>query len=866
MNPVRRSALAIAAACSAVAVAPVVEAAPVEPGSTSTSAPSGGEGCEPAPPSTTTTTPPTTEPPTTVPTGTVPEPAPVTPSTTVETAPVETAPVEPPTTEPCEPTTVPSSSVPSTTVPPSSTTQPAATTTAPVTVSTTTETTTPEATTPETATPEATTPETTTTTVAEGAIGSPVPESSTGPAVEPVVPSAPIPPINLTWMTEGVPRFALPRIPGSGSLQLGRTPAGQRVVLAENVDVILATIRQLESGERYDIGPNRALASGAYQYIPSTWNNYGGYEHAYLAPPEVQDERARIDVERILAMYGGDVSMVPVMWYYPRAAIDPQWMDRVPNPAGGNRLTIRQYQARWVERLLANAATMLGTYVTAPATPAEVSVLSGVPDRPVVDTTLPAADARLSAVATPVTVPTITVPTTTVPAATVPTTTVLAATVPAATSEQVPLIGPPAPASTVPPPKVWLDEVTVSDETVELAARSVPPDYELEEGAGWFRPIVFPVLGPVAYADGWMDPRDGGQRRHEGTDIVGVQMQPILAAVDGVVTRVQHDSLGIRGVALTIRDDEGWRYNYFHQNDDTPGTDDGAAPDAFRLAPGLEVGMTVVAGQIIGYIGDSGNAEESVSHLHFEFRDPDGRARPSYWSLRSAEARQACTIGIGPWSTPNVPDDPEASIELGEVGVEVPFSGDDLAADGSPAFPTEHTVVTPMYGEGQWVIDSDGRVTATGDAALILPRRDLQCNPGPATPFGTDASGWQDVTADLLVGTELEGADLSTTVLDGVIPEPVDGPALDPTAVDPTALDPGVPAPTNDATAGSGLLSLGVVAVIPPSLAAPPVGEAEVEADDPVAAPMSFVDSATGETIIVVFDVPVRLDPLFGPR
>ncbi len=306
-----------------------------------------------------------------------------------------------------------------------------------------------------------------------------------------------------------------------------------------------------------------------------------------------------------------------------------------------------------------------------------------------------------------------------------------------------------------PAPVIEVDHVTVSELTVDLAARSIPPDSDLDDGLGSMRSIVFPVLGPVAYANGWGDPRSGG-RLHEGTDIVGVRMQPILAAVDGVVSRYQPSTTGIRGVAISIADEDGWRYNYFHNNDDTPGTDDGAAADEFRLAPGLEIGDAVVAGQIIGYMGDSGNAEESVSHLHFELRDPTGAARPSYWSLRAAEARQACTIGIGPWSTPTVPDDvadestdtaaPEASTVAGIGGAAIPpvprESSTEATAVVEPDPIVEHTVVTPMFGEGQWVIDSEGRVTATGDAALIMPRRDLQCDIGPATPFGTDSAGW----------------------------------------------------------------------------------------------------------------------------
>lgn len=111
------------------------------------------------------------------------------------------------------------------------------------------------------------------------------------------------------------------------------------------------TIRTLESGGRYEVPPNKGRASGAYQFITSTWNNYAGYPHAYLAPPAIQDERAMTDVQRILWNWQGDVSMVPVIWYYPKAAKQPELMDQVPLPQYGNRLTVREYQRRWLEVL-----------------------------------------------------------------------------------------------------------------------------------------------------------------------------------------------------------------------------------------------------------------------------------------------------------------------------------------------------------------------------------------------------------------------------------------------------------------------------------------------------------------------------------
>ncbi|MFT3855688.1 MAG: transglycosylase family protein [Ilumatobacteraceae bacterium] len=73
--------------------------------------------------------------------------------------------------------------------------------------------------------------------------------------------------------------------------------------------VVLDTIRTLESGGDYNAPKNQGRASGAYQYVDSTWNHYDGYESAYLAPPEVQDARATSDVQAIFATYG-DVGFV----------------------------------------------------------------------------------------------------------------------------------------------------------------------------------------------------------------------------------------------------------------------------------------------------------------------------------------------------------------------------------------------------------------------------------------------------------------------------------------------------------------------------------------------------------------------------
>lgn len=143
--------------------------------------------------------------------------------------------------------------------------------------------------------------------------------------------------------------------------------------------------------------------------------------------------------------------------------------------------------------------------------------------------------------------------------------------------------------------------------------------------------LVFPVAGEYSYVRDFGDPRSGG-RTHAGTDIMADKMVPVVAAADGVV-RWMHDERGGNCCAVAIEHDDGWRSRYIHLNNDTPGTDDGRA---VGIAPGIRVGGRVKAGQLIGYVGDSGNAEATPSHLHFELRRPDGTPVNPYASLQAA--------------------------------------------------------------------------------------------------------------------------------------------------------------------------------------------------------------------------------------
>lgn len=136
-------------------------------------------------------------------------------------------------------------------------------------------------------------------------------------------------------------------------------------------------------------------------------------------------------------------------------------------------------------------------------------------------------------------------------------------------------------------------------------------------------PMVFPVKGKCAWRDTFLAPRTG--HRHHGQDLMGEKMVPLVACFDGTVKLGRPKTPGGH-IWLTLRGDNGWTAQYYHVNNDTPGTDDGSGLDEHAFAPGLRDGDHVTAGQHIGYLGDSGNAEKTAPHLHFELWENASKA------------------------------------------------------------------------------------------------------------------------------------------------------------------------------------------------------------------------------------------------
>jgi hypothetical protein len=146
--------------------------------------------------------------------------------------------------------------------------------------------------------------------------------------------------------------------------------------------------------------------------------------------------------------------------------------------------------------------------------------------------------------------------------------------------------------------------------------------------------IIFPVVGPVTYTDDFGDPRPQGP--HQGNDIMAPRKALAVAAEAGKVKF--HTTSRAAGCMLYLYGDSGTTYIYIHLNNDVGNGNDnkGKCVAGSSYAPGLKSGERVEAGEHIGYVGDSGDADGVHPHLHFEVHPKDGKAVSPYPYLRRA--------------------------------------------------------------------------------------------------------------------------------------------------------------------------------------------------------------------------------------
>lgn len=140
-----------------------------------------------------------------------------------------------------------------------------------------------------------------------------------------------------------------------------------------------------------------------------------------------------------------------------------------------------------------------------------------------------------------------------------------------------------------------------------VAPGSLPPGPAYVGPAG-----ACPVGSVHSFTDTWGAPRSGG-RKHQGTDVFAPYGAPAYAVVDGVIDKWGSGGLG--GLSVWLRGDDGTRYYYAHNSG--------------NLAP---VGKRVRAGEVIAFVGNTGNAATTPPHIHFEAHPGGGGARnPAPW-------------------------------------------------------------------------------------------------------------------------------------------------------------------------------------------------------------------------------------------
>lgn len=133
-----------------------------------------------------------------------------------------------------------------------------------------------------------------------------------------------------------------PGVPYAHTNYDGALPvAGRDFGLADITD----WIKHRESSGNYSaINREQAgnTASGAYQYTDGTWNGYGGYAKAALAPPAVQDRRFAEDIQNRYNMYHGDPYKIIAAHFMPKYANDPRtWTQQLAT--GGRTKRVADY-------------------------------------------------------------------------------------------------------------------------------------------------------------------------------------------------------------------------------------------------------------------------------------------------------------------------------------------------------------------------------------------------------------------------------------------------------------------------------------------------------------------------------------------
>ncbi len=142
--------------------------------------------------------------------------------------------------------------------------------------------------------------------------------------------------------------------------------------------------------------------------------------------------------------------------------------------------------------------------------------------------------------------------------------------------------------------------------------------------------LLMPVVGvrPYELSNSWGAARDGGRRRHRGIDIFAPKGTAVVAVANGIISYIGDQPKG--GHCLWLTTESGASFYYAHLD---------------RWASGLYEGMEVRSGDLLGYVGNTGNARTTPPHLHFGINDNDEMVNP-YPLLTSAVVVRSARVAV----------------------------------------------------------------------------------------------------------------------------------------------------------------------------------------------------------------------------
>ncbi len=213
-----------------------------------------------------------------------------------------------------------------------------------------------------------------------------------------------------------------------------------------------------------------------------------------------------------------------------------------------------------------------------------------------------------------------------------------------------------------------------------LAARYTQPDLS-----------TFPEMAPPLPDMAANELRDSffaarvGRRVHQAIDIMRPVGTPLYSCVDGFVEKLNTSALG--GIAVYLADAAGQnRFYYAHLS---------------AYAEGVSEGMPVLRGQLIGYVGNTGNARFTGPHLHFQILRGGGAVNPFPVLRKVAD-------GGGVQTRPLLPAAPEPEQESAPASAPEPEPVAAAAVDRIHVKPVAPSISSPLIVPGFSVAD-DGR-------------------------------------------------------------------------------------------------------------------------------------------------------------